>query len=251
MKNSLSIYLSFYLSILFATNLVFAKDPIPVRPEGAGTITNRYLISELGNLAWMANGNGSNAYFAMTANIDASETKDWYDGAGFKPISFVNSDFEGRGFAIYNLYINRPEEDYVGLFSITKIISNGTDYRKSAGDLDRAVSSVNLINCQITGKNYVGGVTGNACGFSYTLTAPSPGTSNTTKYGTYHIYNCFVSGYLNGEASVGGVIGYNGISISTSTTSYSYHDFPPCRDNYFIGEVCGTVGIGGIVGSGG
>ena len=53
--------------------------------------------------------------YALSSNIDASETKTWYKGSGFTPLQSTKSgklfygDFDGNGFTIYGLNINRPK----------------------------------------------------------------------------------------------------------------------------------------------
>lgn len=74
-------------------------------------------------------------FFKLGADIDASETVDWNDGRGFKPIGdrdgddvllpFIG-DFDGAGFTIDGLVSNRPDEDYVGLFAF---VSDSETYK--------------------------------------------------------------------------------------------------------------------------
>ena len=42
----------------------------------------------------------------------------WKKGKGFKPIRRFTGKFDGKYHKIVNLYINRPNKDNVGLFSI-------------------------------------------------------------------------------------------------------------------------------------
>ena len=59
-----------------------------------------------------------NAHYILINDIDASDTSTWNCGAGFKPIGGIfNGSFDGRGYNISDLYINRPFTDNVGLFS--------------------------------------------------------------------------------------------------------------------------------------
>lgn len=65
--------------------------------------------------------NDMSGHYYLTRDIDASETANWNGGLGFDPIgSWDNSflgTFDGNGFKIKNLTINRPDESYVGLFA--------------------------------------------------------------------------------------------------------------------------------------
>jgi len=56
--------------------------------------------------------------YVLGNDIDASNTINWNSGAGFVPVgtlasSFMGS-FDGNGFTITGLYINRPSTDYDG-----------------------------------------------------------------------------------------------------------------------------------------
>ena len=60
------------------------------------------------------------ASYALANNVDASSTANWNSGAGFVPVGnsadkFAGS-FNGSGDTISGLYINRPSQNYIGLF---------------------------------------------------------------------------------------------------------------------------------------
>ncbi|MCA1903003.1 MAG: hypothetical protein LDL53_12445, partial [Candidatus Hydrogenedens sp.] len=81
--------------------------------------------------------------YTLMVDIDASDTINWDNGNGFKPIILLGR-FDGNGHVIQNLYINRPDEDYVGLFS------------RVGGE----VKQIGLENVQIVGESFVGGLVG-------------------------------------------------------------------------------------------
>lgn len=60
------------------------------------------------------------SHFVLVTDIDASETESWNDGNGFEPIGTSGSSFtgtfDGQGYTVSNLVIDRPGETYVGLF---------------------------------------------------------------------------------------------------------------------------------------
>ena len=80
--------------------------------------------------------------YALSQDIDAKETKSWNNKEGFQPIKEerkyldgldegeqlpphgFSGDFDGNDYTISNLYINRPEEDYVGLFGTIIALEN-------------------------------------------------------------------------------------------------------------------------------
>lgn len=57
--------------------------------------------------------------------IDAADTY-WNNGLGWEPINF-RGFFEGNGYVIRNLYVNRPDGDYAGLFGF----ANGATIRRT------------------------------------------------------------------------------------------------------------------------
>ena len=141
---------------------VFDKD----RPEGSGTESAPFQISSLENLRWMSEspvawGDGIRlVYYIQTADIDASETRYWNDGAGFIPISnelhydFVGH-YDGNGYHIYGLHISPIDgstfPSFVGMFT------------RLEGSL---IQNLNLINLNINvGGDFdyqvsVGGIAG-------------------------------------------------------------------------------------------
>jgi hypothetical protein len=94
--------------------------------------------------------------YALARDIDASHTKNWYKGQGFKPIQGSDSrifsgHFDGNGFTIHGLVINRPNDAKVGLFAAMY-----------GSDIDSPNTFANVVfnNCMITGREIVGLATG-------------------------------------------------------------------------------------------
>ena len=75
----------------------------------------------------------------------------WNNGAGWIPIGRSGSDFlttfEGNSHTVRNLLIDRPSTNYVGLFGYT--------------DWKADIRNVGLIQVDVEGRTYVGGVVGN------------------------------------------------------------------------------------------
>jgi hypothetical protein len=109
---------------------------------------------------------------------------------GWQPIGTSSNPFtgslDGQGYEISGLFINRPDEDEVGLFGCVG----------EAG----AIDNVEVVNATITGKQYVAGVVGNNLG---TLS------------------NCYFSGSINGDRCLGALAGLNVGTISNSHYNYS------------------------------
>jgi hypothetical protein len=88
--------------------------------------------------------------FILTATIDAADTSTWLAGLGWQPVDATNlNSFDGNGFDIQNLTINRPATDTVGFF-------------KSTGTCCPTLANIRLIGGQITGHDNVGGLIGSS-----------------------------------------------------------------------------------------
>jgi hypothetical protein len=92
-------------------------------------------------------------WYELGQNVDCSATSTWNsDGAGgyygFNPISTFTGNFDGRGYEISGLYINRPSTDNVGLFGY---VNNTTT----------VIENVGLVLGSVTGKKSTGGLIGN------------------------------------------------------------------------------------------
>jgi len=214
------------LALLLLTVNVFSQTAVP--PTGDGTEANPYQIATLENLYWItvyqSNNITDGLYFVQTADIDASETINWFEGEGWEPIG-ENYDFpgplnqsnflpanerdlysfkghyDGQGNKIEGLYINRPEGWGVGLFAS---ISFGATVR-----------NLGLTNITVIGHDHVGGIAGQL----YSVT----------------IENCSVEGNITGNICVGGL---SGVNISVEVTK--------C---YTKGTVSGNSNVGGLFGN--
>lgn len=188
-------------------------------PKGNGTATNPYKISSVYNLLWIAgcvnSGNElTDMYFVQTENIDMALTHDWSDGEGWMPIGgyFYYSGimmkygfkgyYNGDGCTISNIYINRPDYEYQGLFGYV-----------TSGE----VSNLNLDNVEVTGLENVGGIT--AYMYSANITGCSVrnckikatdfyvgGISGYQDSGV--ISDCIVDGDIAGQDYVGGIVSW-------------------------------------------
>ncbi len=90
-----------------------------------------------------------NADYTLLNDIDASSTSMWNDGAGFESVGTSGNPFTGslygNGHVIGDLYINRPDELYVGMF----------------GRVDGfATIEMLKVTGSVTGNGWVGGLVG-------------------------------------------------------------------------------------------
>ena len=92
-----------FFSYIFADTVDCSMYPASY--EGSGIEGDPYLVATLQDLQCM-NMNLS-AYYKLIADIDASDTAIWYDGAGFMPIGSsatpFRGAFDGAGHIISNL----------------------------------------------------------------------------------------------------------------------------------------------------
>ena len=171
----------------------------PVVINGDGTSQNPYIITNPTQLNLVRK--NRIAYFELGNDIDLSyDTQNenglfYNDGLGWEPIEYQSSStndkfsgsIDGKGYKIKGLYINRPGENYVGLFK------NLYSYGKAEG---KQINIVNLIleNPNITGNNYVGGIAGNI---------DSQSNVNLTNLQNLYV----VGGNITGNNYVGGIAG--------------------------------------------
>ena len=150
---------------------------------------------------WGDSAHPRDGHYVVTSNIDASASGGWNGGLGFEPIGTGYSDyfrgvFDGQGYTISGLEIDRPDEEYVGLFRVL---------------MDNAVvRDVTLNGVEIEAQGYAPGVPG-AVG---ALAGENAGT----------IINChagieWVEGTQGGY--VGGLVGLNTYSGRIRNSSIS------------------------------
>ena len=255
--------------LLFLSMFVCFFMEASEQPEGLGTEESPFLITTISNLVWLqenisdTNIIPSGSYFKQTQNINAVDTKNWDSGNGFLPILtnvYISINYDGGNYCISNLYINRPEEDYIGLFGKLEnsTIKNmklygeikGCEFVGSiAGMIKNTTMLSNEFHGKVIGEASVGGLIGE-CTIENNVIDTCSVIGNIS--GDYSvggligwneagmINNCFVSGKITGnDEVVGGLIGDNGYDI-----------FKTCNINnsYVNGEVIGKEYVGGLIG---
>ncbi|MCG8475332.1 MAG: T9SS type A sorting domain-containing protein [Cytophagales bacterium] len=193
---------------------------------GDGSEANPYQITTLKQLSFLCYAPSLlDKHFALQNDIDASETAQWNDGKGFMPIRDFKGTFDGKGYAISNLTINRPKRWNVGLFS--------------ASSFSATIERLQLLNAQITGNDNTGGIVGRNKGTVIRCTATGTIIGNKNAGGIsglneLGIFNCSSLATVKGNASIGGLTGSN-----AGWVSYCYAS----------GEVSGETSLGGLVGT--
>ena len=123
--------LSFFALIALFTGVYYISVVSPNTAKafsgvGEGTLDVPYRITNCAQLQEM--NTAPTNYFVLTQDIDCNDTVNWNNGQGFQPINFSGS-LDGRNYSITGLYINRPTEYAVGLFSYTTNASFVTNLR--------------------------------------------------------------------------------------------------------------------------
>ncbi len=182
-------------------------------------------------------------------------------GEGWLPIgSSFRSIFEGNNYVIRNLYINRENADYVGLFSslseaqVRNLTLDGplmavTGDRYVGGLAGRGLSnniiSNSLVGGDVRGTYYVGGFIGRSAAKSQIINSRSVGSVHALYAAggligyaqeNTEIKSSYNSGYISASNTSGGLIGHADTSIKI-TTSFN------------TGPVKGYWNAGGLVGS--
>jgi hypothetical protein len=157
-----------------------------------------------------------------------------HGGKGWQPIGPAlepqfTGRFDGRGYEVRDLFINRPDEYDVGLFGF---VNKGG-----------VIENIGLVNANVTGNGDVGGLVGSA---------QNDGT----------VSNSYATGAVTGNQSVGGLVGF--VASGTVSNSYSAAEVTAdslvgglvgnlfsgiVEDCYSKGTVTGGWGVGGLVGN--
>jgi len=199
--------------------------------------------------------------FMLVDNIDCSETSTWNSGAGWQPIGNsmmpFTGNFNGQGYTITGLIINRPYSNEVGLFGqigtmtsinnlkITSATINGSSrVGILAGNNFGSINKVYTSGSVTTSNYYTGGLVGYSQGMiqnsysdaSVTSTSDEAGGLIGWTEGMVSISNSYATGNVNGYRKVGGLIG------ETSAGTY-------ITNCYATGSVSATeMQAGGLVG---
>jgi hypothetical protein len=175
-----------------------------------------------GTFTLMNDLDSTTAGYAELASSTANEGQGWQP-IGIWPNPFTGS-FDGQGFEIRDLVIDREAQDTVGLFSFV--------------DTGATIANLVLMNTDVTGELYVGALAGH-----------NRGT----------VSNCYSTGSVSGDTFVGGLIGENG---GTTSNSYSTaivngssevggligQNHNTVSKSYSTGSVTGDSYVGGLVG---
>ena len=151
---------------------------------GDGTISNPFLIEDAADLNAIRFNPSSNYKLAVSINLGIAP---YNAGKGWLPIKDFCGTLDGNGKKIYNLYINRPEKDYCGLFEKVLQLNN----------MALAFSDLCIENAKVTGKQNVGLIAG-ALELRQTIGAIPT---------SFFFERCYTTGKVYAENFGGGLVG--------------------------------------------
>jgi hypothetical protein len=214
-----------YRRVLVITCLVFcSSSSLFAYSGGSGTESDPYQIAAVSDWNDLMNtASDWNKHFIMTADVNLQ-------GIPLIPVGRnwpnFNGVFDGNGHIIRNADINMTSSLYVGLFGY----SNGQ------------IRNLGVVDVNISGRDDTGGLMG---------------------YNNGTIIACFVTGSVNGNNEVGGLVGRNGrlgptitdcYAIATVTGSSSVgglagRNYGIISNCFATGDVSGTTSVGGLIGA--
>ena len=156
--------------------------------------------------------------YELVAPIDFGGSVTPWEPIG-KDANHFRTTFNGNGFVMSNLYINRPSTDHVGLFGIASVAT---------------ICNVHLAGVEVTGGDYVGGLAGAILSSSLTASC---------------VTGTVVGDTTNGSANyVGGLVGI--LSVGAITASYSTGTVTASGGSavsQYTGGLVGYASIGAII----
>jgi len=260
------------LATLFILSFGFILSAQAFDGTGIGTIGDPYQVSTCLELQSIENDDTYGLYYELAGDIDCSDTITWNTGLGFDPIESFQGVFDGQGYEISDLYINRTadisENIEVGLFGqISGFVydlhlEEGTtgevngaisDSYRYTGSLAGRIGSDALVvgvtsNVPVSGA-VAGGIAGDSnYGFlqqsAYTGTVTGVGTVSRVggllgaiQYGG-SVDDSYADAILTGN-TVGGIIGE--FTVSGNNV--------PLNNSYATGSLMADTAGGGLVGT--
>jgi hypothetical protein len=244
------------------------EEDIDVDGDGLIEISSLDALNDLrNNLDFSEKGSsetGKNDFigFELTKDLDFENPNDYDDstlldsytsGDGWEPLGSTEFGengaltienrfqgiFDGNGFTISNLYINRPEQDYLGLFGATS--------------LDATISNLNVEINEIIGQRIIGGIAGlgagnfDNCSVSGNISSVSTGQAMigllVGRYEGGLITDCNTTGVVTAESAsfAGGLMGRLVIDPFTESNAL-------VANSYSEATVTADQRVGGLVG---
>ncbi|MDD3716469.1 MAG: GLUG motif-containing protein [Candidatus Marinimicrobia bacterium] len=224
--------------IVFFVGYVCNAQTATAPAAGSGSAEDPWQIASLENLYWIAADSGHWGYsYLQTANINAAVTETWFGGKGWLPIgngvTEFSGSYDGNGYVIDSLYVNRPGEKNIGLFGLTE---------------QAVLQNISVINARISGRINVGCLVGLAVNGSSVERCYSRGevtVQDTCGGGMFgglkqsEVNESYSGGTVTGSEDAWGIGGFSGATWMNGTW---------VGDCYSTCSVSGTVYVGGFVG---
>ncbi len=242
---------------------------------GNGTPGSPYQVTTCAELQQVQS--NLSAYYVLMNDIDCSQTQTGggpWTATGFVPIGNdttapFTGNFNGRCFAIKNLYINNPTHTYVVIFvfmdapgkiAIVNVIDATVIGGNYTGILLGYKHSSTMDTCyttgSVTGNDLTGGVVGRCSNYQgpncqitntfskavvsgHDYVGGVVGQITTYQGGLAMMQNCFATGDVSGNNYVGG--------LSGNTATYQ-GGAPELINCYATGNVSGVMDVGGLSG---
>ena len=218
-----------------------------------------------GHYVLMNDLDSTSAGYQEMASATANEGRGWEPIGRWDPYHYVapgqpfSGTFDGQGYEIKELFIDRPDEDYVGLFGAVGL--------RGATQPWEAVRNVGLVSATVNGHWYVGGLVGRnyhpstvSGSYSIATVAGSLSVGGLVGSGDGYVTTSHSAGVVTGNYSVGGLVGrcgHGGVTYSHSASNVTglgvvgglvgctvYGSVSFC---YSAGNVTGSI-VGGLVG---
>ncbi|MEL7832725.1 InlB B-repeat-containing protein [Fodinibius sp. Rm-B-1B1-1] len=228
---------------------------------GTGTEADPFQISTIEQLQAIDNPEYNSDYFVQIDDIDGSETASWNLGKGFKPLYLSGGVYDGQGYIISDLTIDR--DDNVGMFvsigdgvEVRNIKLENVDITGSGRGTGGLAGMVNqngkVSNSSVTGKVHCtdgrcGGLVGDNYGSiensfaDVTVTSIEDYVGGLVGLNWGSIEYSYAIGNVSGIYNVGGLVG----KMTNNNDSYIGH----VKKSYAKGTVTGKDRVGGLVGS--
>ena len=231
------------------------------QPDGTG-----YRESEKAPMVTAGCPNNGCRGYELTRDLDFNDADSygsvanrtiWTTGAGWQPIgdsfNVFTGEFEGNGFTISNLMINRSGTSNIGLFGYT---GSGAE-----------ITNIGLLNVDIMGASNVGGLVGRNDDGTIMNGYATGSVSGDHRVGGLvgsndgAITNSYAMGSVSGVTNTGGLVGFNDANITNSYAMGSVsgrnrvgglvgrNDDGTIMNSYATSSVSGDSGVGGLVGT--
>ncbi|MDB4153219.1 hypothetical protein N9605_06605, partial [Flavobacteriaceae bacterium] len=259
----------FLLIIIFGfiTSELNAQVPTAIAPQGSGTLDDPYLMSVPGNFTWIQPNESysDGVYYLQVNHIDLS-------GYNWAPLPDFRGDYDGNGFEIRNLTINRPNEDRVGMFhtisySVFKnltIVNANVTGRDKCGILayylreNQGFKNVFIKNSTITGQARIAGMFSDVYNTHNGMN--NVGLDNVTinssgdRTGAISVYfrdasisNSYATGQINATGNyIGGFVEQHHTNSDIISNCYSSIDINASPNSTYVGGLAARVTAGQI-----